>query len=413
MDALTQPSWLLLALGVGSVLLAANALRPRRSALLLVPSFFAAWWTTELPLHLIVLTGAVDLLLLHAGALDRPVGVIGQGLLLLAWIGLAHIFRVAGRAEAALEAAFAVAERPLPPAHPYPRAHLLVPPLMFWRRDVEVRRGVPFAEAGDQTLRLDIYRPRAPGVRRPAIVQVHGGAWVIGFKEYQGIPLLTHLAANGWVGFNVDYRLSPRATFPDHLIDVKRAVAWIRAHADELGVDPDFIVVTGGSAGGHLSALMALTADDPEYQPGFEGADTTVQAAVVFYGVFDFTNRRRPKPGTYRALLERVIMKRPMTDEDAYARASPIERVHEAAPPVFVIHGDQDNLAPVKEARAFVEHLRERSEDLVLYAELPGAAHAFDIFPSTRTVVVIEAVERFLEAILAEHRAGRRRPLGS
>ena len=87
------------------------------------------------------------------------------------------------------------------------------------------------------------------------MLQIHGGGWVIGDKREQGIPLLNHLAADGWVGFNVNYRLSPRAKFPDHLVDCKRALAWIREHADEYGVDPDFIVVTGGSAGGHLSAL--------------------------------------------------------------------------------------------------------------------------------------------------------------
>ena len=411
MDALAQPPWLLLALGLGSALLALNALWPRRHAVFLVPSFFAAWWTTELPLHLLVVTGARDLLLVAAGALDHPAGIAGQALLLGAWIGFAHLFRESGLAADVIQRALDDAGIPRGPAEQrYPRSHLVVPPLMFWRRDVEVVRGVPFAEVAGAPLRLDIYRPRSPGARRPAIIQVHGGAWVIGFKEYQGIPLLTHLAANGWVGFNVDYRLSPRATFPDHLIDVKRALAWIRAHADELGVDPNFIVVTGGSAGGHLTALMALTADDPEYQPGFEDADTTVQAAVVFYGVFDFTNHRRPKPGSYRALLERAVMKRPMDDVHAYERASPIERVREEAPPILVIHGSHDNLAPVKEARAFVERLRERSQSPVLYAELPGAAHAFDIFPSTRTVAVIEAVERFLESLARSRPAGRQGP---
>ena len=93
-----------------------------------------------------------------------------------------------------------------------------------------------------------------------------------------GLPLMYHLAARGWVCVAANYRLSPRATFPDHLIDVKRALAWIKRHGAEYGADPDFVVVTGGSAGGHLAALVALTANDPEYQPGFEDVDTTVQA---------------------------------------------------------------------------------------------------------------------------------------
>ena len=125
--------------------------------------------------------------------------------------------------------------------------------------------------------------------------------WVIGSKNEQGIPLLNHLAHNGWVGFNVNYQLSPRVKAPDHLIDCKRALAWIREHADEYGVDPDFIVVTGGSAGGHLCALMALTANDPEYQPGFDDADTSlVQAAVPFYGVYDMLDRDSHQLDTLR-----------------------------------------------------------------------------------------------------------------
>ena len=88
-----------------------------------------------------------------------------------------------------------------------------------------------------------------------------------------------------------NYALSPKATFPDHLIDVKRALAWVKEHIAEYGGDPGYVVISGGSAGGHLSSLAALTPNRPEYQPGFEAVDTTVQACVPFYGVYDFTNR--------------------------------------------------------------------------------------------------------------------------
>ena len=158
-------------------------------------------------------------------------------------------------------------------------------------------RNIEFARVGGRHLRLDVTVPTAPvpagRARRPALMQIHGGGWVIGDKREQGLPLLNHMAAQGWVGFNVNYRLSPGVAFPDHLIDLKRGLAWIQEHADEYGIDPDFICVTGGSAGGHLTALMGLTANDPAYQPGFEAADTSVAAAVPFYGIYDFTDRRR------------------------------------------------------------------------------------------------------------------------
>src|SRR5262249_31206749 len=102
-------------------------------------------------------------------------------------------------------------------------------------------------------LELDVHcaRNRDASKKAPTLVYVHGGGWVIGQRRYQGLPLMQHLAARGWVCFSVDYRLSPRATFPDHLIDVKRALAWVREHAHEWGADPEFVVVCGNSAGAH------------------------------------------------------------------------------------------------------------------------------------------------------------------
>src|SRR6185503_18791704 len=143
------------------------------------------------------------------------------------------------------------------------------------------------------------------------------------------------LAAHGWVVVSVNYRLSPRFTFPDHIIDVKAAIRWIREHGPEYGADPAFIAVTGGSAGGHLAALAALTPDDPEYQPGFEGVDTSVQACVPFYGVYDFTDRKGIwKRSLLLPMLERHIMKKRLKDApEAFDRASPMSRARADAPP--------------------------------------------------------------------------------
>ena len=235
-------------------------------------------------------------------------------------------------------------------------------------------------------------------------MQIHGGAWIIGDKREQGWPLIGHLAANGWVCFNVNYRLSPGATWPEHLIDLKYALKWIREHADEYGVDPDFIAVTGGSAGGHLTAMMGLTANDPEYQPGFEDADTRVQAAVPVYGVYDFTNRldTMDELRFRKRMLEPLIMKAFSDKEpEKFTRASPIDRVHADAPPFLVVHGDRDTLAPVEDARLFVECLSEVSRAPVRYAELRGAQHAFDIFASPRTARMVDGTLRFLSAMRA------------
>ena len=169
-------------------------------------------------------------------------------------------------------------------------------------------------------------------------MQIHGGGWVIGDKREQGLPLLNHMAAQGWVGFNVNYRLSPGVAFPDHLVDLKRGLAWIKEHADEYGIDPDFVCVTGGSAGGHLTALMGLTANDPAYQPGFEDADTSVAAAVPFYGIYDFTDAGAfgSDPEIFRRFLEPLVMKAFLAEEpEKFEAASPIHHLRGRRPAVL------------------------------------------------------------------------------
>jgi len=286
----TLAAILLLVLGVVAVAGVANAIWPRRAFFVLFPSWVAGWLTIELAPHLMVVSTAVAGVLAALGAMRHTSGWIGLALLAVAELALVPMIWRSRRTVVALGPV--LEELELDDEAPrYPRSHIVLPFLMFRRPGVRHERGVEYARADRRTLKLDVYLPQEPAqAPRPAIVQVHGGAWVVGSRSEQGIPLLNHLAANGWVGFNIDYRLSPWATFPDHLVDVKRAIAWVREHAEEYGVDPGFIAITGGSAGGHLTALAALTADDRTLQPGFEDADTSVAAAVPFYGVYDFVD---------------------------------------------------------------------------------------------------------------------------
>jgi acetyl esterase/lipase len=255
---------------------------------------------------------------------------------------------------------------------------------------------------------LDIWRrPDLPAdAKAPVLLQIHGGAWVMGQKTGQAYPLLSHLAERGWVGVAINYRLSPRSSWPDHIVDVKRALAWIKANIDRHGGDPDFVVVSGGSAGGHLTALAALSPNDPRFQPGFEEADTTVQAAVPFYGVYDFTNRDEVGRADMIPFLETRVMKSTLAlDRERWEAASPICRVRPDAPPFFVLHGTNDSLVPVEQARRFVGDLRKESVAPVVYSELPGAQHAFDVFGSIRTMNAVHAVERFLAVVYGESRS--------
>ena len=392
-------SWLFLLVSVIGFAFTVNAFLPTNNRVLLVPSFFASWMTIELAGHHLVWQFVATVFFVYEGALDSWPGWLALGLTFVSWIGLWVLVGRGRRAAVTMREAMEklIDDEDTPRV---PKRHVFVP-FLFRRPEARVVKNVVYNRVGGRTLKLDVYLPRTEGKMRPAIMQIHGGGWVIGDKREQGIPLLGHLAANGWVGFNVNYRLSPSATFPEHLIDLKHALAWIREHADDYGIDPDFIAVTGGSAGGHLTALMGLTANDPEYQPGFEGADTSVAAAVPFYGIYDFTDRLHTQTkGFLHMFIEPYVMKAYLADDpEKFAKASPIDRVHSDAPPFFVIHGDRDTLAPLADARLFVERLRAVSTQPVVYAELRGAQHAFDIFVSPRTAPVIEGVERFLEGV--------------
>jgi acetyl esterase/lipase len=393
-------SVLFLLVSIWGALFTLNAMYPvRRNRLLFGPSFLASWMTIELAGHHLLWQGVATIVFVLLGALDNWIGWVGLAITVVSWVGLLVIMRdgrrTAQRIREAMGGMHAEGD-----TEGIPVSRLLFP-FYFGRRGVVRERNITYTRAGGRELRLDVYRPEEVTGKHPAILQIHGGGWVIGDKREQGIPLLNHLAANGWVGFNANYRLSPTATWPEHLIDLKRALAWIREHADEYGVDPDFVAVTGGSAGGHLAAMMGLTAGDPDLQPGFEDADTSIQAVVPFYGVFDFTDRQGVNhKDLLSRFLEPIVMKAFIADEpEKFAAASPIDRVHADAPPFFVIHGDRDTLAPLEDARLFVERLREASDEPVVYAELQGAQHAFDIFYSMRSTPVFAAVERFLETV--------------
>jgi acetyl esterase/lipase len=388
----------------------AIALRPPWTLRRRLARWIAGSIAREYPWALGVLAALLLAFLVTAGALDSAAGIAAVAALAAAELVLARFAWQSLGTAGQLRETLAGLEPPGDERRSrFPLSHVVFPPLMFWRHGVRRVRGVEFARYGKKRLLLDVYMPSEPPRQpRPALVQIHGGGWIAGSRREQGIPLLNHMAAQGWVCFNADYRLSPRATFPDHLVDVKRAIAWAREHAPEYGADPAFICITGGSAGGHLAALAALTANEPELQPGFEDADTSVAAAVPFYGLYDLTNSTGTQyPELQDWVFERHVLKVSFAaDPEPFIAASPVHRVHAGAPPFLVIHGDRDSLVPVEEARAFVARLRGLSTSPVFYAELSGAEHAFDIGPSVRTARVVETIERFLATVRARARDG-------
>jgi acetyl esterase/lipase len=275
------------------------------------------------------------------------------------------------------------------------------PPLrttMSRRRFVDKQNIVSYGPHGRANL-ADIWRRRdlPRDGKAPVLLQVPGGAWMIGWRRPQAYPMMGHLVSRGWVCVSMNYRVSPVHTWPDHIVDVKRALAWVKENIAAYGGDPNFVAISGGSAGGHLSALAALTPNDPKFQPGFEEADTSVVAAVPFYGRYDWYSTQDPGRAQFVEVLERLVVKQKLsTHRQIYLDASPLRYVRADAPPFFVLHGTDDSLIPVIEAREFVEELRSVSKSPVAYAELPYAQHAFDIFGSPRADKAADAVARFL-----------------
>jgi acetyl esterase/lipase len=390
----------------------ANARRPlSRLGRASVLSFFPGWLTSELPLHALAWQALATVGFVRRGALRRPKGWLALAISAVSWAELLRIWKVGTEAGDRFEEALVeglgpdLAEGTLPKAAPAKevlvRTRLAKGPLMTWRKDYVQSGKIAYGDAGRRN-ELDIWRhkdlPRDG--RAPVLVQVHGGAWIIGNKEQQAMPLMAHLADNGWICVAINYQLSPRATWPAHIVDVKRALAWVKANIADYGGDPDFVCITGGSAGGHLSSLAALTPNEPAFQPGFEHADTTVAAAVPFYGVYDWINRDGTGRNDMDDLLARLVLKsRKEEAPDVWEQASTMTWVGPQAPPFFVVHGTNDSLVPVEQARSFAAMLRAVSNEPVVYAELPGAQHAFEVFDSARTLFAVGAVHRFLETI--------------
>jgi acetyl esterase/lipase len=401
-------SWVLLGLSVWGALWTLASFRPPgRPGWLMIVGFFVAWVTTELaPIHLLVqiaLTGGF----VAAGALEHWPGWLGLGISVVSWVFLATSVKGALQTDRVVADAMQAALGPDWDADLDPtmeragrRFNWFRVLLPFWFKRRGVRRVKNLAYAGDtrRRHRLDVYHRTDIDQGAPVLLQIHGGAWVISNKDQQAQPLLYHLAARGWVCVSINYGLSPRATWPDHLVDCKRALAWVREHIAEYGGDPGYVVVTGGSAGGHLTSLMGLTANDPAFQPGFESVDTTVKAMIPFYAVLDWTGEANTRRDLgLRDMLERYVVKQRFADApDVYTAASPMRRIHADAPPALVVQGDLDTLAPVAEARRFVEALRSVSKAPVVYVELKGAHHAFEVFNSVRTMHTIAGVDLFL-----------------
>lgn len=290
---------------------------------------------------------------------------------------------------------------------------IVVFPQLFTRlpsASVVVTRNVRF-DASHSRLVLDVMHshvlvPSQLRHPRPILLYLHGGSWHSGDKRWAP-PLLAHAALRGWLCVSAHYRLIPDHPFPSAVIDVKRAVRFLRDNAARWNADAGCILLAGGSAGAHLACVAALTPGVASLQPGFESADCRVQGVVALHAPLDLRRDATDTDNQLEAWLERTMIQKSRAEApELFDLVSPTvlaERLDVAQiPPFFVVHGEHDSLVPIDQARRFVDVLRRR-KCAVVYVEAPLGQHMFDVLQTPRAVLLHRAIHRWARHVYNRH----------
>jgi acetyl esterase/lipase len=260
---------------------------------------------------------------------------------------------------------------------------------------LNVQRDIEYGRAGERSLKLDLVRPKDQGNKKlPVIVFIHGGGWQNGDKG-PGLVRLGQLVATGkYVGASVGYRLSGEAIWPAQIHDCKAAIRFLRASADQYGIDPEKIGVWGVSAGGHLVSLLGTSGDVKELEGanGSPGYSSRVTCVVDFCGPADFLAFGKQNPSMNRPGAPVVsLFGGPLAEKEAEARqASPVTHITRDDPPFLVVHGTADSTVPIAQADRFAAALEQAGVD-VTYVKIEGGGHGI-VGPE-----VSDRVARFFE----------------
>lgn len=261
---------------------------------------------------------------------------------------------------------------------------------------VLVRKDVEYGTGSGRALHLDVYTPEKSAGPAPFILWIHGGGWIGGEKS----PCLTvGLVAKGYVTASIEYRLATEAAFPAQIEDCKAAVRWVRTHAKALGVDPARIGAAGGSAGGHLAALLGVAGDaaDLEGKGGNPGVSSSVAAVCDIFGPTDllhFDGHGSILVASANDSVVAQLLGGPLATHQELARkASPITYVTKDDPPFLILHGDKDNIVPVDQSERFDAALKKAGVDSTLVV-VPGAGHG-DLGPDA-TLKLVDFFDKHL-----------------
>lgn len=262
---------------------------------------------------------------------------------------------------------------------------------------IVIKKDVAYLPEGREE-KADLYLPkvREPNVRSPAVVIIHGGGWSGGRKDAgREINIGSTLATNGYVGMSIDYLLATdeKPSWPQNIHDCKTAVRWLRANADQYQIDVDHIGVIGGSAGGHLSALLALTGagDGDGLNPAepYGEHSCAVQCCVDMYGATEFADG----PGAKRMLGE-TKAEAPELHEAAYLTT----HIDAKDPPFLILHGTADKTVPVLQSEMLATALQKAGVEHELLI-IEGAPHTFHLQPAQRDLrpVVLRFFDKYLK----------------
>lgn len=268
------------------------------------------------------------------------------------------------------------------------------------------------------------------------VMYVHGGAWITGYHEAQSVPYQVYLTTSGFIVCSINYRYCPSVTVVEQVRDIKRSLIFIKNKLEikdigikhpRVGDKPRRVAVTGESAGGHLSLMIALTQNDPAFHPsnnqkqqkgeenGEGDQDTSVIACVDLYGIHDVLDKEetffRLDQGEFRCLTGGVVIRKDReTQREYYEQVSPLSLIESndswcnklQPPPIFGVHGSHDNLIPIEDARIFYDRLktaRRKWKSTIKdgFCDLVGAHHAFNFFLSANTHSMHDAAFVFLE----------------
>ena len=248
---------------------------------------------------------------------------------------------------------------------------------------VEVRGDISFLTSA-RPEKLDLYLPksRKAGEKSPAVLLIHGGGWKEGDKrQAREIEFGMTLAKNGFVAASINYALRSDGKFPLNLQDCKNGVRYLRAHADELGIDPNRISVMGGSAGGHLALLVAYTADQSNLAPSqpYPGVSDKVSSVVDFYGVSNLATRKETDPNGKPLKIEPLDSTTQSifgsTPQD-WKKASPVTYVKRDVPPTLILHGKKDTTVDSDQSQELADTLKKAGATYEIIW-LPNAPHSF------------------------------------